>query len=460
MIRYRTLFQVDVAHDYFLNRGNVVFEAQASAEQASLTELWSVSSVFEIVPDESTLATLRGHKIIFRTTAAGFFAAVQLDSSAIDLRPLVSPGANFKLTFSMRLTDRRFANYTELGPTVTSFYRFGNDSQNSVSGTTFLSRPVAAFDALRRYVAGETYSQVSGATFDLFVALRDTGPAVAPVAADWNRIPADTWNPATPYLTGAVVLSANRIFRALVDNPATNLGNAAQWQPIGTLANQYVTAADATLPVGGLFNLDIAAAALAQATIQLLRPSDGFVATEQTFTSGSGVLGSVQIDLRALNPGLYRLDVLNGARVVVPGRSLSVYLSPDTGTRGSFGVIEIGRGTGDFALFNPDGTLRSPRYALRFLNRATRWRYIFPAAQAVGAGAEVAPEAGDNRVLVTATPRPLTRFGIGSRLQADSAATPAVSEEILLPAPEANLIRREIAGWYSETHVANLTVGP
>ena len=57
-------------------------------------------------------------------------------------------------------------------------------------------------------------------------------------------------------------------------------------------------------------------------------------------------------------------------------------------------------------------------------------------------------------------PRPLTRFGVGSRLQADSPATPAVSEEILLPAPEVSIVRRESAGWYSETHVANLTVGP
>ena len=61
---------------------------------------------------------------------------------------------------------------------------------------------------------------------------------------------------------------------------------------------------------------------------------------------------------------------------------------------------------------------------LRFLNRATRWRYIFPSAQQVGTGAEVAVEAGNNRILVTPAPRPLTRFGIGSRLQADSAATP------------------------------------
>lgn len=460
MNRYRTLFQVDIAHDYFLSRGNVVFEAQASADQALLTELWSVSSVLQILPDESTLVTLRGHKMIFRTSATGFFVAVQLDSSAIELRPLVSAGADFKLAFAMRVTDRRFANYTELGPTASGFYRFGNDAQNSVSGSSFLSRRVPAFEAPKRYVAGETYAQASGATFDLFAALRDTGPTAAPVGAEWNRIPADTWIPAATYQTGAVVLSANRVFRALVDSPGNNLGNAAQWQLVSTLANQYVTAADATLPVGGLFNLDIGAAALPQATIRLLRPNDSFVAAEQTFTGGSGNLGSIQIDLRALSPGSYRVDVLDGARVVVPGRSLSVYVAPRADTQGSFGVIEIGRGSGDFALFNPDGTLKSPRYSLRFLNRATRWRYIFPAAQAVGTGSEVAPEAGDDRVLVTAVPHPLTRFGIGSRLQADSAATPAVSEEILLPVPDANLVRREMAGWYSETHVANLTVGP
>ena len=49
-----------------------------------------------------------------------------------------------------------------------------------------------------------------------------------------------------------------------------------------------------------------------------------------------------------------------------------------------FGVIEIGIGAADFALLNADGTLRSPRYVLRFLNRSTRWRYIFPSAQSVG----------------------------------------------------------------------------
>jgi hypothetical protein len=123
-------------------------------------------------------------------------------------------------------------------------------------------------------------------------------------------------------------------------------------------------------------------------------------------------------------------------------------------------VIEIGAGTADFALLNADGTLRSPSYVLRFLNRATRWRYIFPAAQAVGTGADVTVDPANSSALVTPAARPLTRFGSGSRLQADSAGTLAVNEEILLPIPGVNQIRRESVEWFSETHVSNITVGP
>jgi hypothetical protein len=117
-------------------------------------------------------------------------------------------------------------------------------------------------------------------------------------------------------------------------------------------------------------------------------------------------------------------------------------------------------GINDFALLNADGTLRSPRYVLRFLNRATRWRYIFPSAQKVGVGGEVGPQGGNSSILVTPAARPLTRFGSGSRLQADDATTPSVSEEILLPTPEVKSIRRENAEWFSETRVPNFTVGP
>jgi len=459
MIRYRALFEVAISHDYFLSRGTTVFEAQRAVDQSALLAASRFGQVLDVFPDEATCAKLAGHRMIFRTTESGFLVAVQLDVSAPDIRPAIPPAADFNLTFALRVKDARFANYTELGAGA-GFVRFGNDSLNTVAGVNYLSRRVAAFDAARRYVAGDTRLQPAGTTFDLFLALRDTGPSAAPVAADWRRIPADTFDAATAYQAGAVVLSANQIFRALVNNPGTNLNNPADWQAVGLLGNQYVSAADNALQVARLFNLDITAAALPQATVRVFRANETTVASEQSFAADQGVLQQVQIDLRALAPGPYRVEVLDGALVAVPGIGGPVYLAPAARTEGWFGVIDIGLGTADFALLNGDGTLRTPRYALRFLNRSTRWRYIFPAAQAVGTGAEVAPEAGSDRILVTAAPRPLTHIGVGSRLQADDAATPTVSEEVLLPAPEANRIRRQNAEWFSEIHVSNLTVGP
>jgi hypothetical protein len=458
MISYRPLFDVDIAHDYFLSRGDVVLEAQADVDHTALANLYSVGDFLEVFPDEATISVLAGHKMLFRATAAGFRVAVRLDPSASDLRPMVPPADDLRLTFVLRLTDSSFANYTELGPVATGFYRFGNDSQNRTAGVNFLSSRASTFVTTRRYVAGEVFAQAAGATFDLFVALRDTGPSAAPVPADWRRIPADTFSASATYRAGALVLSGNSLFRALIDNPGTNLANAAQWQPAGVLGNQYVTVADAILPVSGLFDLDVSDLAVPQATVRVFTPTGTAPAIEQALAAEQGTLGHVQVDLRALTQGRYRLEIVGASGAVL--RQFSCYLAPEARSENWFGLIEIGLGTGDFALLNADGTLRSPRYVLRFLNRSTRWRYIFPSTQAVGAGAEVAPVPGNGRVLVTPAPRPLTRFGSGSRLQVDSAATPAVSEEILLPAPETKQIRRESAEWFSETHVLNITVGP
>ncbi|MFD1295321.1 hypothetical protein ACFQ4Q_01580 [Lysobacter gummosus] len=457
MIRYRTLFEVDIAHDYFLSRGEVVLEAQSDADRSSLAALYSVAEVFEIEPDAATIATLAGHKLLFRATRTGFLVAAQVDASTPP-QPIIAPDDTFRLAFLLRVRNARFANYTELGQ-PSRFYRFGNDAQNRVAGVSNLSRPIRVFDATSRYVAGDVYSQAAGSTFDLFLALRDTGPAATPVVADWRRIPADTFSASATYQSGAMVLAANRVYRALVDTPGTDLTNAAEWQPGTLLGNQYASVSDAMRADFAFATFDITAAALPRATVRVTRAGAATPASEQNFSAEQGLLSQVQVDLRTLPSGTYRLELLDDADTLFPGHTTSIFIAADARSAGAFGVIEIDRGTADYALLDGAGALRSPRYTLRFLNRSTRWRYIFPAAQAIGAGADVAHEGADPRVLVTANARPLSRFGAGSYLQADVSATP-VSEEILLPAPEANCLRRQNAEWFSETHLPNLTVGP
>ncbi len=460
MIRYRTLFQVDISHDYFLSRGDQVLESLPPADRAALGGLYSIGDFLQIEPDAASELRLRGHKMLFRRTATGFLVAVQLDVSAPDIRPAVPPAADFALSFAVKAADPSFANYTEFGSGASQFLRFSNASQNRVADLNFLSLRTPAFSATRRYLAGDTRAVPNGSTFDLFVALRDTGPSVTPVAADWRRIPADTFDTTASYQAGDIVLSGNQLFRALVNAPGTNLTDATRWQPAGTLGNQYAGAPDVVDLAGALFEIDVGSAALAAATVRVLRAGQALPVSLQEFAAGQGTLTRLQVDLRGLPPGPYSLEVLDAALLPVPGAGGDVYLSPQALAESWLGVIDIGLSSGDFALFNGDGTLHDVRYALRFLNRATRWRYLFPLAQAVGTGAEVALEAGSDRRLVTAAPRLLTRFGSGVRLQADDAATNTVSEEILLPRPEPNRIRRENAEWFSETHLPNLNLGP
>lgn len=456
MTRYAILFEVQVLHDYFLNRGSLVHEALADVQRDALFRSYTSGTFLEVAPTRSAKKRLAGHAMIFKTTASGFLVAVKVAPSSQEDRPAIPPEADFRLAFALRISDPRFFNYTSLADSSPKFYYFDNDSGNETASNRFLSVLVPSFDTTRAYEAGEVYADSSGALVDLFRALRDTGPAATPIAGDWERIPPDTWDSSASYTAETVVLFANQIYRALIDNPGNDLSNAAEWALLGTLANQYVTDADHRTLKPTLFNLDLSGAALPQATVRLYRPGETTAAVEYIYTAESGTLGMVQLDLRDFAPGSYRLEVLNSALVVIPSLGFDLYLDAEAAREGRFGIIEIGTGSGDLALFNGDGTLRSPHYTLRFLNRATRWRYIFPSAQQVGTGAEVAPEGGDNRFLVTDLPRSLTLFGTGTRLQADVPETPSVSEEVLLPEPEPKRIRNQNAQWYSEIHVSNL----
>lgn len=457
MTRYGTLFEVEVLHDYFLSLGGRVREALAEEQRLGASRAYSAKNFLDVLPTGRSERTLAGHQLIFKTTAAGFLVGVKLDPAAAGDRPAVAPGGDFRLVFALRVTDPRFFNYTTLAAgSAPSFLHLGNRSGNVAPSGRFLSLPVPAFDTGRLYEAGEVRA-VSGATVDLFRAIRDTGPSATPVAADWERIPPDTYDPVVAYSAGAVVLFQNRLFRALVNGPGTDLNDATDWELLGALANQYVTSADARALRAARFSLDFTAAALPQATVRLIRPGESVPAWQNLYTAASGNLGSVQVELRGLSPGAYRLEVLDGTLTVVSGLTQQLYVDSDAVRGAWFGVIEIGLGTGDMALLATDGAIRSPRYTVRFLNRATRWRYIFPSTQAVGSGAEVTQEGGSGLVLVTDRPRPLTRFGTGIRLQADVTTTPA-SEEVLLPEPEANLIRRQNNQWYSEIHMSNVPI--
>lgn len=462
-MRYATLFEVEILHDYFLNHGSRVHEALDDTARRTVRRNYSVADFLEVVPARPTHRVMAGHRAVWKPTTSGFLVALRLAPATEEARPLVPPGEDFRLIFALRLKDQRFWNYTALTGWSPGFFRFANDSGNLSAGGRFLSRQVPAFDPSHRYRAGEVHAAAGQRPEDpreLFSALRETGPSNSPVEADWRRIPDDTWDSTSPYVEGSVVLATNRLYRARRGLDAGNdLADGDQWQEIGHLANQYVTAADRWALRGSCFDLDLSDADLPRATVRLVRLGRTEVAWQRTWDAEQGSLRIVRLDLTGMRSGPYRLRVTDGAGAPVPGLGFELYLDPEAVGQAWLGVIEIGLGLGDMGLLDAAGNLRSPRFTLRFLNRATRWRYIFPAEQSLGAGAEVAPEHGsDGRVLVTAAPRPLTRSGVGARLRADLPHTMDLSEEVLLPLPETQRIRYQNSQWYSEIHTFNLRI--
>lgn len=448
-MRFGVLFEVTLLHDYWMNIGPVVHEALSDERRLAVERRYSARELLDVAPTTATRAALAGHGMLFKITSSGFLVGVELEpASAVPRRP---PSNETVLSFAVRVCDPFFFNYT--AGVTPGFCYFANTSANEHAGGLFLSRPVPAHDATRAYGAGEVRTEVAGGITNLFQATVDTGPG-ALVSSDWQRVPADTHDPAATYQQGAVVLAGNELFRALVNGPGPDLTVATDWQNEGSLANQYVTQSDRLRRLPATFSVDVSSAASSTLELSVTRVGAVAPAWQRRFEADHAHT-SLQADLRGLADGPYRLDVLDGAFAVLPGLGFEFYLSDEAAREGWFAVIEVFAGSGAFALLDGAGQLRSPEYSLRFLNNASRWRYRFPKSQAVGAGAEVAADPSDDRILVTPVPRPLTRIGSGPRLRADDPSTGSVSEQILLPRPKARFLSKQNNQWFSEIHLSN-----
>ena len=155
------------------------------------------------------------------------------------------------------------------------------------------------------------------------------------------------------------MLSANQLFRALVNNPGPNLNNVARVAAIGHARATSTRARPTRLCRCPRCSTSTSARP------RWRRQRSAFSAPtakhtpwlEQIFTTGQGSLGEVQVDLRGLAPGPYRIEVLDAAwwSILAGSRLPGAAATAETW----FGVIEIVTGTADFALLNADGTLRA-----------------------------------------------------------------------------------------------------
>lgn len=449
-MRFGVLFDLRLRHDYWLNIDATLHEALPADQQARMRRSLPVSGWMAIVPSAATRRAMAGHGMLFKETAQGCVVGIELDGQSD--RPRRPLQVSEVLSFGLSPRDAGFLDYS--GGIARAFHVFGSTLGSARGGELHLSRPVPAHDPLRSYLAGELRAELAGADTRLYQALRDTGPSASPAAADWQRIPADTHDPAVAYALGRIVLAGDHLFRALVNGPGGDLANPADWADLGPIANQYVTRADRMILHAPVFARNVAALGASVLEGRVSRPGQGVVHVERMVSPEP--LQKLQIDLRGMPDGRYRVDFHDATGALVAGHSEDFYLSAEAAADGWLGVIEIDSGTGAFALLDGTGALRSPVFDLRFVNLPARLRYRFAKSQPVGAGAEVAPDPGNASILVSTSLHRLTRRGYGALLRADDSATSAVVERILLPHPTTPALRKEAGEWAADIHLSNL----
>jgi hypothetical protein len=213
-------------------------------------------------------------------------------------------------------------------------FHFSNLAANAVgagpSQVLNLTRPIAAYDAARTYLPG----QPAALGANLFECVGKT-VGVAPDAP------------------------GNTVWDA---KGTTQYATAADMLPFKTRMVDFTLAVPAAVIRLRVFGLDPATGAYTALIKDAVLQDTGTEATRE-----------VHVDLSALPPGRYRVD-LNG-------EIFEAWYDDEAVARGAFGVIELFNHlplADDYSPVNPAGTVRELTEVIRFGNRRAFWKYVTP----------------------------------------------------------------------------------
>jgi len=309
--RYRILFQTSFLHDYF---------TQGKCED------------FDIRPSPATIGLLADYRLRFKVVGNNLLVLTKVDESGTPEAAILS---DRKLVFYLDLKRTEFLIVTNVD--------------------VGLGRGRLYFSNINQNLAGPPSSQVLNLTkaIEVFV-------------------------PATNYRPGALVRVGTTVFECIKagQGQAPDAPNSAFWISRGAV--QYASSQDVIplLPQVADFALLAAANAFRIKVFGLNTATnayDSLVREEVVTASALETTTRVQVNLAALEPGRYRLDI--------NGEVFEAYFDDEAAAQGTFGVVEIFLhlpDTNPFSLQNSSGGVRETLYTVRFANRRAFWKYVTP----------------------------------------------------------------------------------
>jgi hypothetical protein len=134
-IQYKPLFQVNILHKYFLNKGVDEFSAMKESDKNRQLEEYDINTFFSVEPTNNTDRKISGHNLVFKTNNTGFTVWSNVVGNNKNI-PFIALDNDLSFTFLLKLKDAAFFNYSNLKlENACKIYYFSNRKPADEPGT-------------------------------------------------------------------------------------------------------------------------------------------------------------------------------------------------------------------------------------------------------------------------------------------------------------------------------------
>lgn len=144
---YRTLFELQVLHEYYLNSGPDPFRGMDSLQQKQMFKNYAYNGFLQILPTAQTRKMMDNHKLLLRSNQRGLqlVAQVQPTATGTNAKPFISLADDLELHFLVKINDPAFEIYTDLTLVKNELFYFANiPPPGMVSPDDFPGLPIAS----------------------------------------------------------------------------------------------------------------------------------------------------------------------------------------------------------------------------------------------------------------------------------------------------------------------------
>lgn len=125
---YRTLFELQVLHEYYLNSGPDPFRGMDPTQQQQMLRNYAFDRFLKVIPTARTRKIMDNQKLLLRSDQRGLQVVAQIEETppGTTAKPFIPLANNTELHFLVKINDPSFEIYTDLTLVRNQLFFFSN----------------------------------------------------------------------------------------------------------------------------------------------------------------------------------------------------------------------------------------------------------------------------------------------------------------------------------------------